>query len=80
MAPLYLPDRTVGLHVFLASGQADTTVPFQDVSRFADQLTTAGVNPTTHWSSAGAHGFTYWQQILPEAYQWMLRQLPVPEK
>ena len=79
-AKMLTGDRTAGLHVFLASGQADTTVSFQDVSQFSDQLTAAGVNPTTHWSAAGAHGFTYWQQILPEAYQWLLRQLPVPKK
>ena len=35
-------DRLAGLKVYLASGQADTTVPFTDVTHFASQLQAVG--------------------------------------
>ena len=75
-ANMLTADRLAGLKVYLASGQADTTVPFTDVTHFASQLQAVGVTPTTSWSATGTHGFNYWQQALPAAYQWLLQQLP----
>lgn len=75
-ANMLTADRLAGLKIYLASGQADTTVPFTDVTHFASQLQAVGVTPTTSWSATGTHGFNYWQQALPAAYQWLLQQLP----
>lgn len=75
-ANMLTADRLAGLKVYLASGQADTTVPFTDVTHFASQLQAVGVTPTTSWSATGTHGFNYWQRALPAAYQWLLQQLP----
>lgn len=70
----YLQKANPPAALYVESSKYDTHVPIKNVNYFVKRLRQDGLTVNYQVDNFGGHSWTYWDQILPQAYQFAFQQ------